>query len=76
MRVGAAVGLGALSPPLALVALFDAGDAPDIDCRALNEQARTQTGTTERVARPGTGKAKAKSPAVAAGANAPTRASR
>jgi len=76
MRIGAAVGLGALSPPLALIALFDAGDAQDIDCRALNEQARAQTGTTERVARPGTAKPRSKSPALAAEANSPTRASR
>jgi uncharacterized protein involved in outer membrane biogenesis len=58
-RVGAAVGLGALSPALALLALVDLGNAEDVDCRALNEQARVQTGTTERIVRaPATSKVK------------------
>lgn len=51
-RIGAAIGLGALAPPLALLPLIDLGDAPDADCRALHQYARVQTGTTERIARP------------------------
>jgi len=50
-RVGAAVGLGILAPPLALLPLIDLGDAPDADCRALYEDARLQTGTDGRIAR-------------------------
>jgi uncharacterized protein involved in outer membrane biogenesis len=50
-RVGAAIGLGVLAPPLALLPLIDLGDAPDADCRALYHDARVQTGTTERIAR-------------------------
>ena len=61
-RVGASVGLGALSPPLALLALVDVGGAADVDCRALNEQARAQTGTTERIARSPTTGSKARTP--------------
>jgi len=34
-RIGAAVGLGVLAPPLALLPLIDLGDAPDADCRRL-----------------------------------------
>ncbi len=44
-RIGAAIGLGVLAPPLALLPLIDAGDAPSADCRALFEDARVQTGT-------------------------------
>ena len=51
-RVGAAIGLGVLSPPLALLALVDPGDAPNADCRALYQEARVKTGTEERLARP------------------------
>ena len=51
-RVGAAVGLGAVAPPLALLPLIDFGGASDVDCRALIEQARINTATTERIARP------------------------
>jgi hypothetical protein len=50
-RVGAAIGLGVLAPPLALLPLIDLGDAPDADCRALYHDARVQTGTTDRIAR-------------------------
>ena len=50
-RIGAAVGLGALAPPLALLPLIDLGDAPDADCRALYQDARLQTGTNGRIAR-------------------------
>jgi uncharacterized protein involved in outer membrane biogenesis len=50
-RVGAAVGLGALAPPLAILPLIDLGDAANVDCRAVNEEARAQTGTTERIVR-------------------------
>ena len=60
-RVGAAVGLGVLSPPLALLPLINLGGASDVDCRALVEQARVDTSTTERIARPGATKS-AKSP--------------
>lgn len=51
-RVGAAIGLGAVAPPLALLPLVDFGGASDVDCRALVEQARINTATTERIARP------------------------
>ena len=64
-RVGAAVGLGALAPPLAILPLIDLGNAEDVDCRALNEDARARTGTTERIRRPGvqsSGKAARKRP--------------
>jgi uncharacterized protein involved in outer membrane biogenesis len=50
-RVGAAVGLGALAPPLAILPFVDLGDAKDVDCRSLNEDARARTGTTERIVR-------------------------
>ncbi len=50
-RVGAAVGLGALAPPLAILPFVDLGDAKDVDCRTLNEEARARTGTTERIVR-------------------------
>ena len=50
-RVGAAVGLGALAPPLAILPFIDPGDAKDVDCRSLNEDARARTGTTGRIAR-------------------------
>ena len=50
-RVGAAVGLGALAPPLVILPLIDLGDAPDIDCRAATDEARARSGTTERIAR-------------------------
>ena len=50
-RIGAAVGLGVVAPPLALLPLIDLGDAPDADCRALYQDARVQTGTSERIAR-------------------------
>jgi uncharacterized protein involved in outer membrane biogenesis len=70
MRVGAALGLGALSPPLALLPLIDFGGAEDVDCRAIVAQARVQTGTTERIPRvKNSASAKAKSKAKA---NAPT----
>lgn len=59
-RVGASVGLGVLSPPLALLALADVGNAADVDCRALNEEARVQTGTTERIVRAPAAASKAK----------------
>jgi hypothetical protein len=49
-----------VSPPLALLALVDVGDAADVDCRALNEQARVRTGTTERIVRAPTVASKAK----------------
>ena len=50
-RVGAAVGLGTLAPPLAILPLIDLGDATDVDCRTANEEARARTGTTERIVR-------------------------
>ena len=57
-RVGAAIGLGVLAPPLALLPLIDLGDAPDADCRALYQDARVQTGNNERIARPDRDRAK------------------
>jgi AsmA family protein len=44
-RAGAAVALGILAPPLALLPLIDIGDAPDADCRALYQDARVASGT-------------------------------
>src|SRR6185312_11352918 len=43
-RIGAAVGLGILAPPLALLPLIDLGDAPDADCRALYQDAQLASG--------------------------------
>ena len=65
-RVGAAVGLGVVAPPLALLPLIDLGDAPDADCRALYRDARVQTGTNERIARPAKDAAKPGNPAARA----------
>jgi uncharacterized protein involved in outer membrane biogenesis len=42
-RVGAAIGLGVLAPPLALLPLIDFGGAPDADCRNLVREARIDT---------------------------------
>jgi hypothetical protein len=50
-RIGAAVGLGVVSGPLALLPLIDLGDAKDADCKALYQDARVATGTTERLVR-------------------------
>jgi uncharacterized protein involved in outer membrane biogenesis len=50
-RIGAAIGLGVLSPPLAVLPLIDFGGASDVDCRALLDRAREKTGTTEALAR-------------------------
>jgi uncharacterized protein involved in outer membrane biogenesis len=44
-RVGAAVGLGILAPPLALLPLIDLGDAPSADCRALYRKADLAAGS-------------------------------
>ena len=55
-RVGAAVALGAVAPPLALLALVDFGGAQDVDCKGLIEQARVNTVTTGDIARPGRAK--------------------
>jgi hypothetical protein len=43
-RIGAAAGLAAITPPLALLALVDFGGAPDVDCRALMTEAGLQKG--------------------------------
>jgi uncharacterized protein involved in outer membrane biogenesis len=50
-RIGASVGLGVVAGPLALLPLIDLGDAKDADCKALYQDARVETGTTERIAR-------------------------
>ena len=52
LRVGAAIGLGAIAPPLALLPLIDFGGAPDVDCRNLMQEARMDTAreTTPRTA--------------------------
>jgi hypothetical protein len=78
MRVGAAVGLGALSPPLALLPLIDFGGAEDVDCGAIVAQARAQTGTTERIPRAknsssakAKGKAKSSTPTAVAAERSP-----
>ena len=44
-RVGAAVGLGILTPPLALLPLIDLGNAPDANCQALYKHADIASGT-------------------------------
>jgi uncharacterized protein involved in outer membrane biogenesis len=51
-RIGAAVGLGVLAPPLALLPLIDLGNAPDADCRALYQDAQLASGT--KATSPGT----------------------
>jgi hypothetical protein len=43
-RIGAAVGLGLLAPPLALLPLIDLGDASDVDCKWLRQEARISSG--------------------------------
>jgi uncharacterized protein involved in outer membrane biogenesis len=53
-RVGAAVGLGVLAPPLALLPLIDLGNAPDADCQALYEQAKLASGRTDETRTPTT----------------------
>ena len=50
-RIGASVGLGVVAGPLALLPLIDLGDAKNADCKALYQDARIETGTTERIAR-------------------------
>jgi len=52
-RVGAAIGLGAVAPPLALLPLIDFGGASDVDCRALIEQAHAQARSSTRASQPG-----------------------
>ncbi|HEY3583874.1 MAG TPA: hypothetical protein VGL90_05800, partial [Casimicrobiaceae bacterium] len=42
-RVGAAIGLGLIAPPLALLPLIDLGDAPDANCAALYRDAKIGT---------------------------------
>ncbi|MET0346692.1 MAG: AsmA family protein [Casimicrobiaceae bacterium] len=83
VRIGAAVGLGALSPPLALLPLIDFGGAEDVDCGAIVAQARVQTGTTERIARAknsssakakAKGKAKSSTPTAVAADRSPAPA--
>ena len=59
-RIGAAVGLGVLAPPLALLPLIDLGDAPDADCQRLYQDARIATGTAARATQaPGKSKQRA-----------------
>lgn len=41
-RLGAAAGLASIMPPLALLALVDFGGAPDVDCRALVDDAKSR----------------------------------
>jgi hypothetical protein len=72
-RVGAAIGLGAVAPPLALLPLIDLGDAPDADCRALYQDARVQTGTNARIARPGNDASQPRKPTEKADATATER---
>ena len=50
-RVGAAVALGAINPLLALVPLFDPGDAPDSNCAGLIKSAQ-QNVSQKRVPKP------------------------
>jgi AsmA family protein len=62
-RIGAAVGLGVLAPPLALLPLIDLGNAPDADCRALYQDAQLASGTKAQSpgTRGGDGRAERKS---------------
>ena len=64
-RVGIAAGLAVLAPPLAWLPFLDAGDAEDVDCRALGDKAKVETGTTERIARPAGKGAKGGTPRAA-----------
>ena len=50
-RAGAAVALGAINPLLALVPLFDPGDAPDSNCASLIKSAK-QNISQKRVPEP------------------------
>jgi len=59
-RIGAAVGLGILAPPLALLPLIDLGDAPDADCRALYQDAQLASGTQGNARKPAPPKRAAK----------------
>jgi uncharacterized protein involved in outer membrane biogenesis len=43
LRVGAAIGLGVIAPPLALLPLNDFGGAADDDCRSLMQTAQRDT---------------------------------
>jgi hypothetical protein len=61
-RLGAAAGLAAITPPLALLALVDFGGAPDVDCRALLAETNSQRkGPTDKEA----SAAQSNTPAVA-----------
>jgi len=51
-RIGAAVGLGIVAPPLALLPLIDLGDAPDADCQALYRNADIASGTDADTQKP------------------------
>jgi uncharacterized protein involved in outer membrane biogenesis len=48
LRVGAAIGLGVLAPPLALLPLIDFGGAPDAECRGLMQEARLNSGMKDK----------------------------
>jgi len=63
-RIGAAVGLGAVAGPAALLALVDFGGASDADCRALIQGARQSVNAP--VDTSGIGSAPDKAPARAA----------
>jgi hypothetical protein len=53
--------------------LIDLGDAPDADCRALYKDARVQTGTNARIARPGNDASQPRKPTEKADATATER---
>ena len=59
-RIGAAVGLGIIAPPLALLPLIDLGNAPDADCRALYQDAQLASGTQGHAQKPAAPKPAAK----------------
>ncbi len=59
-RIGAAVGLGIVAPPLALLPLIDLGNAPDADCRALYQDAQLASGTQGHARKPAAPKRAAK----------------
>jgi len=60
LRVGAAIGLGAVAPPLALLPLIDFGGAPDVDCRSLMQDARMSAGMAETNPSPAAGRVAAR----------------
>jgi len=63
-RVGAAIGLGVLAPPLALLPLVDFGGAEDVDCGGLMQHARQRNDAANDAPPARATPARARSPAV------------